>query len=148
MGGSCRAAIRCAGQYCSLHKKLQNWAGTATRPGPAIRLLGQFDYGRVVHWKADSPKRILRGASASDLFLREKSPMLADIRRFFDEQRGPPPKWPEHLPAISPITGEDLQAESERHWRLAMRYLDEIEAVVIRLYEDGAHDPSCYRCAR
>jgi hypothetical protein len=68
--------------------------------------------------------------------------MLADIRRFFDDQRGPPPKWPEHLPAISPITGEDLQAESERHWRLAMRYLDEIEAVVIRLYEDGAHDPA------
>jgi len=41
--------------------------------------------------------------------------MLEEIRRFFDEQRGPPPKWPEHLPAISPITGEDLRAESEKH---------------------------------
>jgi hypothetical protein len=68
--------------------------------------------------------------------------MLEEIRRFFDEQRGPMPKWPERLPAISPITGEDLQAESERHWRLVMQYLDEIEAVVIRLYEDGADDPA------
>ena len=68
--------------------------------------------------------------------------MLEEIRRFFDEQRGAPPKWPEHQPAISPVTGEDLQAESERHWRLVMQYLDEIEAVVIRLYEDGADDPA------
>jgi hypothetical protein len=68
--------------------------------------------------------------------------MLEEIRRFFDEQRGPQPKWPEHVPAISPITGEDLRAESERHWRLAMQYLDEIEAVVIGLYEDGADDPA------
>jgi hypothetical protein len=68
--------------------------------------------------------------------------MLEDIRRFFDEQRRPPPKWPEHLPTISPITGEDLRAESERHWRLAMQYLDEIEAVVMGLYEAGADDPA------
>jgi hypothetical protein len=67
--------------------------------------------------------------------------MLDEIRSFFDEQRGPPPKWPEHLPAISPATGEDLPAESESHWRLAMQYLDEIEAAIIRLYEDGADHP-------
>jgi hypothetical protein len=68
--------------------------------------------------------------------------MLEEIRRFFDEQRRPPPKWPDHVPAISPVTGEDLRAESERHWRLAMQSLDEIEAVVIGLYEDGADDPA------
>jgi hypothetical protein len=64
--------------------------------------------------------------------------MLEEIRRFFDEQRGAPPKWPEHLPAISPITGEDLRAESERHWRLAMDCIDEFEATVLTLYDAGA----------
>ena len=69
---------------------------------------------------------------------QRESQMLNEIRSFFDEGRRPPPKWPEDLPAISPVTGEDLRAESERHWRLAMQYLDEIEAVIIGLYEEGA----------
>ena len=63
--------------------------------------------------------------------------MLEEIRRFFDEQRGPPPKWPEHLPAISPITGEDLRAESEKHWRLAMECLDEFERRILLLHDAG-----------
>jgi hypothetical protein len=67
--------------------------------------------------------------------------MLEEIRRFFDEQRGPPPKWPEHLPAISPITGEDLRAESEKHWRLAMDCIDEFERRVMLVYEAGANEP-------
>ena len=64
--------------------------------------------------------------------------MLNETRSFFDEGRRPAPKWPEDLPAISTVTGEDLRAQSERHWRLAMQYLDEIEAVIIGLYEEGA----------
>lgn len=63
--------------------------------------------------------------------------MLEEIRRFFDEQRGPSPKWPEHLPAISPITGEDLRAESEKHWRLAMECLDEFERKILLLHDAG-----------
>ena len=69
---------------------------------------------------------------------QRESQMLNEIRSFFDEGRRPPPKWPKDLPTISPVTGEDLRAESERHWRLAMQYLDEIEAVIIGLYEEGA----------
>jgi len=65
--------------------------------------------------------------------------MLDEIRTFFEEQRGPF-QWPEGLPAIA--LGIDMRAESEKHWRLAMYYLDELEAKIIDLYEAGADDPA------
>jgi hypothetical protein len=65
--------------------------------------------------------------------------MLEEIRSFFEELRGPF-RWPEGLPAMA--AGMDLRAESERHWRLAMQYLDELEAKIVELYEAGADVPA------
>jgi hypothetical protein len=64
--------------------------------------------------------------------------MLDEIRSFFDEQRGPAPVWPDHLPAINPVTGEDDRANAEKHWRLAMECVDEFEARLLTLYDAGA----------
>jgi hypothetical protein len=66
--------------------------------------------------------------------------MLDEIRSFFAEQRRPH-EWPEHLSPFSPITGEDLRAESERHWQLSMQCLDEFEDRISQLYDAGADDP-------
>jgi hypothetical protein len=42
-----------------LHSKLERLAALEDSPRPGDRPSGQFDYGRIVHWKADRPKRIL-----------------------------------------------------------------------------------------
>ena len=65
--------------------------------------------------------------------------MLDEIRSFFEELRQPF-TWPDNLPAIA--AGRDLRAESERHWRLAMQYLDQLEASLLEIYEAGADDPA------
>jgi hypothetical protein len=65
--------------------------------------------------------------------------MLDEIRSFFEEQRTPF-KWPEGLPAV--VAGSDMRAESEKHWRLAMHYLDELEAKIVDLYDAGADIPA------
>jgi hypothetical protein len=67
--------------------------------------------------------------------------MLEEIRSFFEELRKPF-KWPENLSAIDPAAERELRAESERHWRLAMQYLDEMEAKIVDLYEVGADVPA------
>ena len=65
--------------------------------------------------------------------------MLEEIRSFFEELQQPF-TWPDNLPAIA--TGLDLRALSERHWRLAMQYLDELEAKIVELYVIGPDDPA------
>jgi hypothetical protein len=73
----------------------------------------------------------------------EESQMLDEIRMFFEELReAPAPTWPEGVPTINPATGEDLRAESELHWRLAMQFLDDLETKIVDLYDAGADVPA------
>jgi hypothetical protein len=65
--------------------------------------------------------------------------MLDEIQSFFEELQQPF-SWPDNLPAIT--LGRDFRAESERHWRLAMQYLDELEAKIVELYAIGADVPA------
>jgi hypothetical protein len=68
--------------------------------------------------------------------------MLGEIRSFFAELRDEPFKWPEGVPAIDPVTGRDLRAESEHHWRLMMQSLDDLETKIVDLYDAGADVPA------
>src|SRR5258708_6777827 len=47
-------------------------------------VVGQFDYGRIVHWKTDCPRRIFGGCPSSDqLSWRGKIPGLAGELIFY-----------------------------------------------------------------
>ena len=69
--------------------------------------------------------------------------MLDEIRSFFEALRGEPaPTWPEGVSPINPVTGENLQAVSELHWRLATQSLDELEIKIVGLYDAGEDEPA------
>jgi hypothetical protein len=69
--------------------------------------------------------------------------MLNEIRAFFEELRNEPqPLWPEGVPTISPVTGEDMRALSEHHWQLAKQCGDDLETKLVDLYDAGADTPA------
>jgi hypothetical protein len=69
--------------------------------------------------------------------------MLNEIRAFFEELRNEPQlPWPEGVPAISPVTGEDMRARSNLHWQLAKQYGDDLETRLVDLYDAGADTPA------
>jgi hypothetical protein len=68
--------------------------------------------------------------------------MFEEIRPFFDRLRKQPqPEWPKNLSAIDPDFEMELLADSEKHWRLAMECLDEMEVAIVQIYDAGADDP-------
>jgi hypothetical protein len=67
--------------------------------------------------------------------------MLEEIRTLLDQLREPPP-WPVLSTALDPKMVADLRADYEKHWRLAMINLDELEAKLIGIYEAGADNPA------
>jgi hypothetical protein len=67
--------------------------------------------------------------------------MLEEIRTLLDQLREPP-AWPVLSTAMDPQMAADLRAESEKHWRLAIISLDELEAKLIGIYGKGADNPA------
>jgi len=65
--------------------------------------------------------------------------MLDEIQSFFEGLRSKP--WPNPSTIDHPIANE-LRTTAEKHRRLALENLDQLEASLLEIYEVGADDPA------